>query len=122
MPTTKKTITPRTKSRTQFPIRVDSDVVKPRSARTDPDSMLSRILDLQVGEVFSRAERLPGDKTVWGDILEAKARERATMGSQVGRANKEGGRRDDSAFTLAIGHFRANDGDVMIVSTVTRIQ
>lgn len=101
---------------------VESNVKKPRGIRQpDPDSILSQIIELAVGATYARAERLDVDSTTWADLVEAKARMRATMSTQVARANKalagDGGR-----VSLAIGDFRSQEGDLLVCATVTRIQ
>ena len=102
-------------------VAVEQAVKKPRGIRQpDPDSILSQLISLEVGATFARAERL--DETAsWEDLVACKARVRATMSTQVARANKtlagENGR-----VSLSIGDFRSQDGDTLVCATVTRVQ
>ena len=102
-------------------VKIEAAVKKPRGIRqADPDSILSQLISLEVGATFARAERL--DETAsWEDLVACKARVRATMSTQVARANKtlagENGR-----VSLSIGDFRSQDGDTLVCATVTRVQ
>lgn len=84
-----------------------------------PDSFAQQIARLDVGETASRAQRMPAESTTYPVILEAKAKMRNVIGSQVknvkGKPECEG-----RLFTTAIGHFNATDGDTLVVVTVTR--
>lgn len=119
MPIKKPTKTSPSKVMSKAPI--DKSVSKPRGIRVpDPDSILSQLLKLDVGATWARAERLPASSTVHQDIIDSKARQRMSMTTQTSRANKAHGEKG-ARFSLAIGDFRADDGDVMVVATVTRI-
>jgi len=102
-------------------LAVDHGVKKPRGIRqTDPDSMLSQIHNLTVGEVFSRAVRIDVDTATLEDINTERDKLDKTMSSLVARANKaakEAGER----LSMSMGEFRTRRGDMMICFTVTRL-
>lgn len=99
---------------------IDKGVKKPRGIRqADPNSILSQLIALQPGETFSRAERHP-DTTPWSTIMDRKAAMRASMSTQAARATQAVRQDGGGFFTLSIGDFRAADGYMFVVTTITR--
>lgn len=108
MPSTKQTIVPQA-------------AALPAPRAPDPDSFAQQITRLDVGETASRCVRLPADSTTFPLILETKAKMRNVIGGQVSKVKAK----PDCAghtYTTAIGHFHAdNNGDTLVVVTVTRL-
>lgn len=92
----------------------------PPERAPDPDSFARQIARLAVDETASRSIRMPAATTTFPVILEAKSRMRNVIGSQVSKVKAK----DDCAgrtYTTAIGHFHAENGDSLVVVTVTRL-
>ena len=82
----------------------------------NPDSFISQIASLEIGQVASKAERIAGDEANWSTIQAASLGMRNSTTGQIRHAkNRTGGE-----FTMASGDFRASNGDVMVIVTVTR--
>jgi hypothetical protein len=84
-----------------------------------PDSFAQQIARLEVGDTASRAQRMPAATTTYPVILEAKAKMRNVIGSQVKNV-KDKPECEGRLFTTAIGNFNSPDGDTLVVVTVTR--
>lgn len=106
-------------SLTANPIIPEAAAMPPERA-PDPDSFAQQIRRLAVDETASRSIRMPAATTTFPLILEAKARMRNVIGGQVSKvkAKEECAGR---TYTTAIGHFHAENGDSLVVVTVTRL-
>ncbi|MFO7096559.1 hypothetical protein P3D58_19215 [Pseudomonas aeruginosa] len=98
---------------------VDSGVGVPPKRRPQADSFTSRLVELDLGETEARAVRFPDCAHPWPDIQAAKEQLKSTVTGQVRNARK---RLPDARYTLAMGDFRAPNGDTMVIATVTRIE
>lgn len=106
-------------SSTASPIIPEAAAMPPGRA-PDPDSFAQQITRLDLGETASRCVRMPAETTTYPLILEAKAKMRNVIGGQVSKvkAKEECAGR---TYTTSIGHFHAENGDSMVVVTVTRL-
>lgn len=106
---------------TKAPISIDKGVTKPRGIRQpDPDSALSQILKLEIGDCWTKSIKVPGTLTTWPYLTEQKRLMAQTMHSTVGRANKVAVGDNGPIFRLSTGDFRTQDGDVILCATVCR--
>lgn len=103
-------------------VPVDKGVKKPRGIRTaDPDSWLSQMLRMEVGDTLSRATVLDGESATWSDVKEAEMAQRKWMSSQIGRA-KTAADSERLQLRQTVGHHRSYEGDIVVVATVTRTE
>lgn len=86
----------------------------------DPDSFAQQIARLDIDETASRAVRLPAISTTVPTIREAKAKMRNVISGQVHKV-KAKAECKGFTFTTSIGQFTADDGDTLVVMTVTRL-
>lgn len=85
----------------------------------DPDSFAQQIARLDVNDTASRAVRLPAETTTVPVIREAKAKMRNVISGQVHKV-KAKAECHGFTYTTSIGHYTADDGDTIVVMTVTR--
>ncbi len=92
----------------------------PPARRLNPTSFAQQIVALEVGDSTARAQRLPAASTTYPDVVAARAKMRDSIGGQLAKIKAKPeclGR----TYTTAVGHFNADDGDTLVVLTVTRL-
>jgi hypothetical protein len=105
------------KSATELPLE---SAALPAARRTNPIAFTQQVIALDIGETACRANRLPAATTVHADIIAAKGKLRDTIGGQIAKV-KAKPECTGRTFTTSIGHFSADDGDTLVVLTVTRL-
>lgn len=95
-----------------------SDEIKKRGRPADPDSVMSQLSNLQIGDTYASAVRLDGEASppAWSAIQAEKQRIRNTLNGQIRVARQ----RTSAEYKSSIGEFRADDGDIIIAAVVTR--
>lgn len=83
-----------------------------------PTSMRQAIVELSVGETYSKCERLPLDRVKREQIKSATDALRNTVNTAVRRAMSE----TSAHYTLETGNFLTQKGGLVIVACVTRTE
>lgn len=83
------------------------------------DSIMRQLMNVDVGGTVSKADRFPAGLTTFEDVTNIRAKMSNVITGQIGKVRAKLDHADKT-FTTSIGHFTANNGDVIVCLAVTR--
>lgn len=87
--------------------------------RVQEDSILRQLMRADIDETVSKTERFPAATTTFEAVRLTKTKMSNVISGQISKVRQKLDHAD-KAFTVSIGHFHANNGDVLICCAVTR--
>lgn len=85
------------------------------------DSIMRQLMNVDVGGTVSKADRFAAELTTFEDIKTIRSKMSNVITGQIGKV-REKLDHADKKFTVSVGHFTANNGDVIVCLAVTRTE
>ena len=85
------------------------------------DSIMRQLMNVEVGGTVSKADRFPAGMTTFEDVANTRTKMANVLSGQIAKVKAKLDH-SDKKFTSSIGHFTANNGDVIVCLAVTRTE
>lgn len=85
------------------------------------DSIMRQLMNADVGQTVSKADRYPAGLTTFADIAEIRTKMANVLSGQLAKVKAKLDH-SDKKFTSSVGHYIANNGDVIVCLAVTRTE
>lgn len=83
------------------------------------DSIMRQLMSVEIGQTVTKGDRYPAGLTTFEDVATIRAKMSNVITGQIGKVRAKLDH-SDKKFTTSIGHFTANNGDVIVCLAVTR--
>ena len=88
--------------------------------RVQEDSILRQLMRADIGDTVSKTERFDAGLTTFEDVRNTKTKMSNVVSGQISKVKQKLDHADKS-FITTIGHFHANNGDVLVCCAITRV-